>query len=177
MFGNKTNAGTPVKVRKTSPSRDAAVTILTSGCHFVGKLYCRGSSRIGGRIEGEIVSEGLLIVEEEAQIEAEIKADEVIVQGRISGRLDAKTRVELHPSSHFAGDVSTPILVISEGAQFNGSCTMVAAAASTESDKGKGSKVVAMRQNGPDVTPGRGAKGDSRDVAVMREGDFSPSFT
>lgn len=177
MFGNKTNAATTAKARKSSPSRDTAVTILTSGCHFVGKLYCRGSSRIGGRIEGEIISEGLLIVEDEAQIEAEIKADEVIVQGRISGRLDAKTRVELHPSSRFDGDISTPILVISEGAQFNGSCTMVAAQAGIETERGKGSKVVAMRQNGPDVTPARGGKGDTRDVAVMRDGDFSPSYT
>ena len=66
----------PVKTnKKPVPARDSsAVTILTSGCHFSGKLYCRGSSRIGGKIDGQIISEGLLIVEEEAIITAEIKA-------------------------------------------------------------------------------------------------------
>ena len=178
MFGSKSPSGSANKVRKSAVARDSAVTILTSGCHFVGKLYCRGSSRIGGRIEGEIVSEGLLIVEEEAQIEAEITAEEVIVQGRISGRLEAKGRIELHPSSHFKGDISTPILIISEGAQFNGSCVMTQPVAAEVAGKGKGSKVVNMRQqSGPDATPGRGGKQEGRDVAVMRDGDLEPSFT
>src|SRR5262245_2268512 len=64
----------PKASKKPAPGRDAnAVTILTTGCHFSGKLYCRGASRIGGKIDGQIVSEGLLIVEEEAVITAEIK--------------------------------------------------------------------------------------------------------
>ena len=167
MFGSKSPSGSANKVRKSAVARDSAVTILTSGCHFVGKLSCRGSSRIGGRIEGEIVSEGLLIVDEE-----------VIVQGRISGRLEAKGRIELHPSSHFKGDISTPILIISEGAQFNGSCVMTQPVAAEVAGKGKGSKVVNMRQqSGPDATPGRGGKQEGRDVAVMRDGDLEPSFT
>lgn len=187
-FGNNNAADSQKnKPRKASAAKDTAVTILTSGCHFVGKLYCRGSSRIGGRIEGEIISEGLLIVEDEAVIQAEIKAEEVVVQGRISGRLDAKGRIELHPSSHFQGDISTPILIISEGAQFNGSCTMTNAEQSNQqgrnNDSGKGNKVVNMRQ-GPDATPGRQGKGDKdnmRDVAVVRDmlsdGDLTPSLT
>ena len=44
--------------RRGATYHESAVTILTPGCHFSGKLYCKGSSRIGGRIEGEIVSEG-----------------------------------------------------------------------------------------------------------------------
>lgn len=126
MFGksqqkdsNQRTARKPV-----ASARDAAVTILTSGCHFNGKLYCRGSSRIGGKIEGQVISEGILIIEEGATIEAEVKADEVIIQGKVHGRLEAKIRCELYPQSRFEGDIVSPVLVINEGAQFNGRSIM-----------------------------------------------------
>lgn len=108
--------------------RDSAVTILTAGCHFNGKLYCRGSSRIGGRVEGTIISEGLLVIESEALIEADVIAEDVIIQGTVTGRVEAKNRLELTPSSVFEGELVTPSLVIHEGARFNGSASMVVAA-------------------------------------------------
>ena len=80
MFPSGKKNNTNRSVKRIETSHDSAVTILTSGCHFSGKLYCRGSTRIGGKIDGEIVSEGLLIIEEEAQINANVKADEAIIQ-------------------------------------------------------------------------------------------------
>lgn len=115
---------TAVKPVKKEPTRDYAVTILTNGCHFSGKLYCKGSTRIGGRIDGEIISEGLLILEEEAVVNADIQADEIVVQGKVQGTVKAHSRVELSASCTFSGDVATPSLVIEEGARFNGRSTM-----------------------------------------------------
>jgi len=131
MFSNsKPNAPKPSK--KGATSRDTAVTILTSGCHFNGKLYCRGSSRIAGKIEGTLISEGLLIIEEEAIINAQVTAEEAVIQGQVQGRLEAKTRVELCASSHFEGDIKTPLLIVQEGAQFNGRSTMTGTRAGSE---------------------------------------------
>lgn len=110
--------------KKVTGARDAAVTILTNGCHFNGKLYCRGSSRIGGRIEGQIVSEGLLIIEEEAVIVAEIRAEEAVIQGKVKGKIEASGRVELTATSQFDGDIATTSLVVNEGAKFNGRTRM-----------------------------------------------------
>jgi cytoskeletal protein CcmA (bactofilin family) len=112
------------KKSKEESRFDKAVTILTPGCHFNGKLYCRGSSRIGGRIEGEIVSDGMLILEETSIITAEIKTSEAIVQGKVKGHLTATERVELKPDCCFEGDIKTPVLIVHEGATFNGNCTM-----------------------------------------------------
>ena len=123
MFNNQktsTNRGQ----KRTESGRDLAVTILTNGCHFSGKLYCRGSTRIGGKIDGEIISEGLLIIEEEALINADIKADEAVIQGKVNGKLTAKGRVELCSSSVYKGDIITSSLVIKEGAHFNGRACM-----------------------------------------------------
>ena len=117
-------AGKPVK----KSDLDKSVTILTAGCRFTGKLFCSGSTRVGGIIEGEIVSEGILIIEEQAQIRANIKAHEVIVQGQVEGKLEVQSRLELAPTAIFRGDLVTPQLVVREGAQFNGRSVMNATA-------------------------------------------------
>lgn len=118
MFGKKAGS------RSGATSQEAGVTIITPGCHFNGRLYCRGSSRIGGKVEGEIVSEGLLIIEEDAVISGKIKAEETIVQGRVKGEISATGRIELSETSIVNGDIIAPTVVIREGSQFNGTCSM-----------------------------------------------------
>jgi len=161
VFSQKPAPGKPQ--RKGSPVRDDAVTILTSGCHFSGKLFCRGSSRIGGRIEGEIVSEGLLIIEEGAFITAEIVAEEAVIQGHVKGKLRAKGRVELCATSHFEGDISTPSLVINEGAQFNGRSHMTVA---TPIGKAKG--LDSMSDVGASHRPDPELSSKHPEIAIMK---------
>ena len=163
MFSAKKQEPAP-KPKKPASGREAnAVTILTTGCHFSGKLYCRGASRIGGKIDGQIVSEGQLIVEEEAVITAEINADEAIIQGRVQGKLQASGRVELCASSQFDGDIITPVLIVREGAQFNGHATMV-----RRDEAGKQPRIVAS--NGKGVKDGKQPDFDreGKDVAVLK---------
>jgi cytoskeletal protein CcmA (bactofilin family) len=119
----------PQKKGATSLSRrdqlkDFAVTIITNGCHFSGKLYCKGSTRIGGKVEGEIISEGLLIVEEGAIINAEARVEDIVIQGHFRGSIESTGKVELSSSAIFEGDIQTASLVILEGAQFNGRTKM-----------------------------------------------------
>lgn len=149
MFAS--SKATPGKAaKKPAISRDhGAVTILTSGCHFSGKLYCRGSSRIGGKIEGQIISEGLLIVEEEAVITAEVKAEDVIIQGTVHGKVVATGRVELTASSRVDGDISTPVLIIREGAQFNGKANMAKAQDTVVASISRGAPKVVAGSKGP----------------------------
>lgn len=122
MFSDKNDKN---KKKKVVPTNTSAVTILTPGCHFNGKFFCRGSSRIAGKIEGQIVSEGLLIIEECAEIQADIQGEDIIVQGNISGTLEASGKVELTSTCTFTGDITCPSLIINEGAQFNGTTKMV----------------------------------------------------
>ena len=122
MFNNNTDAKN--KSRKGASSGDYGVNILTTGCSFSGKLYCKGSSRIAGRIDGEIISEGFLVIEEEAHIQANIVADSIIIHGYVNGVVTAKQKVELSETAHFEGDIASPSLIVKEGAQFNGRATM-----------------------------------------------------
>ena len=87
------------------------------------KIFCRGVNELGS-IEGEIVAEGILIIEEDAVIKADIKAAEVVIQGKVEG-LYAETRVELISTGSFRGELVTPNLHMEEGAQLNATTIMV----------------------------------------------------
>jgi len=137
MFGNdKNNNGAQ---KRPAASKDGGVTILTAGCHFSGKLYCKGATRIGGTIEGEVIAEGLLIVEEDAVINATVKAEEIVVHGRVEGQVSVQRKIEMCSTADVQADVATPHLVVHEGALFNGRTSMkratVAGEAGTRGDK------------------------------------------
>lgn len=142
MFGNDKNNGATQKRSASASAKDGGVTILTSGCHFAGKLYCKGATRIGGTIEGEVIAEGLLIVEEDAVINAAVKAEEIVVHGRMEGNLTVQRKIEMCATADVQADILTPNLLVHEGAIFNGRTTMKRATVASEQGKhdGKGHK-------------------------------------
>jgi cytoskeletal protein CcmA (bactofilin family) len=100
-------------------------------CTIQGTLRYEGSMRIDGRMEGEIVTDGSLIIGEGGHVRAEIKAGVVVCGGTIEGNIIARERVQLLAPAVLTGTVHTPLLIIEEGAQFNGSCEMKERAASS----------------------------------------------
>jgi len=97
---------------------------LGEGTEFKGVLSFQGTVRIDGHVEGEVVGDDLLIVGEPGFLKAEVEVGTVVNSGRIVGNIRAKRRVELLASSVVSGNITTPSLVISEGAVFNGTCLM-----------------------------------------------------
>lgn len=132
MFnGAKGQASRPIKRSEISEN---SVTILTNGCHFTGKLFCKGSTRIGGTVEGEVISEGVLIIEQHAVLKAKITAEEVVVHGTVDGQVQASVRIELCKTSRFSGEIMTPAMAIQEGAIFSGRSIMDAEIKSFDND-------------------------------------------
>jgi cytoskeletal protein CcmA (bactofilin family) len=91
---------------------------------FEGKLSYTGAIRLDGRFKGEIQTDDTLIVGETARIEGEIHVGTAIIQGEIVGNVYAKERVELHHPGRMIGDITTPSVVIDDGAIFEGKCKM-----------------------------------------------------
>jgi len=100
------------------------IAFLGKGTEFKGVITYEGTIRIDGKVEGEIVTKGTLIVGETATINAEISAGTVISGGRITGNIRALERVQLLSSAVQNGSINTPILAIEEGVLFNGKCEM-----------------------------------------------------
>ncbi|MCF8061389.1 MAG: polymer-forming cytoskeletal protein [Deltaproteobacteria bacterium] len=91
---------------------------------FEGKLAFTGAVRIDGRFQGEILTEGTLIVGESASIESDIHASHIIVSGEIRGNIVADDRIEIHAPGKVYGNIHAPVVVIDEGVVFEGHCRM-----------------------------------------------------
>jgi len=97
---------------------------LDRGARVNGKLYFEGAARIDGQVDGEITSKDSLVIGETAVITAHINATSVVVGGKVSGDINATHRLEIRPSARVVGNLASPVLVIHEGASFEGHCTM-----------------------------------------------------
>lgn len=100
------------------------IAFLGKGTNFKGIITYSGTIRIDGNVEGEIISQGTLVVGEDATLDAEISVGTIISSGKINGNIRAKERIHLmHPAIQ-NGSVTAPILIIDEGVRFNGNCEM-----------------------------------------------------
>lgn len=99
---------------------------IDQGSEFEGKLSFKDTVRIDGAFTGEISSENTLIVGESGEIEATIRSTVVVISGSVVGDITATRQVVLHKTARVQGDVSTPSIMIEEGAQFNGHLAMKA---------------------------------------------------
>jgi cytoskeletal protein CcmA (bactofilin family) len=102
---------------------------LGQGSRVEGKLTFEGSVRIDGQVEGEISAQDTVIIGEGAEVTAQITASTVVVQGRVTGDITARKRIELKAPATLIGNVNTPSLVVHEGVVFEGHCAMGGAAA------------------------------------------------
>ena len=101
------------------------VGLLGKGTSFEGKLIFEGTVRIDGTFCGEVSTEGLLVIGEEAIIHAQVKAETTIILGEMHGNIYASKVVEIRGKGKVYGDIHTPSLIVDEGVFFEGNCKMV----------------------------------------------------
>jgi excisionase family DNA binding protein len=80
--------------------------------------------RINGKFEGTLNTKGNLMVGENAVVNADIIGEDMILGGRVSGRIIATRMVTLTSTAQIAAEVETPKMVMEDGAIFNGKCKM-----------------------------------------------------
>ncbi len=93
---------------------------LSSDVEIKGSLKFQNDLFFDGKVEGEILSPGVLIVGENAEIRGEIKTKSVTVHGKVHGNITVEERCELKGRSQLIGDLKASRLVIEDGATFVG---------------------------------------------------------
>lgn len=100
-------------------------TLFDKDTEFYGDLTFSKSVQINGYFEGEIISEGFLVVGDGAEIKANIKAKSVIINGTVYGNVEASSNVEIQEKGKLYGNIRTAKLKIADGVVFEGSCEML----------------------------------------------------
>jgi cytoskeletal protein CcmA (bactofilin family) len=105
-------------------AKDEINAFLGVGTTYRGRLDFTGSVRIDGRFEGEVESEGTLVIGREAVITGQVKVGQLVLGGTLTGDVVASTRVILHKTARFQGTLTTPALAVEEGAVLEGQLCM-----------------------------------------------------
>jgi cytoskeletal protein CcmA (bactofilin family) len=94
--------------------------ILSSDVEIKGTIKFQKELLIDGKVEGEINSEGVLTIGENADIRGEIKTKSITVYGKVQGNITVSERCELKSKCTLQGDLKAARLIIEEGATFIG---------------------------------------------------------
>ena len=114
MFSKADKTKTASAVARTAPS------LISTDLEIAGNLQTPGEVQLDGTIEGDIVC-GKLLIGEKAIVSGHIEADEVIIRGRVTGRVKGKN-VHLASTARVVGDIWHDSLAIEAGAFLEGHC-------------------------------------------------------
>ena len=103
----------------SAPKTKPPASVLSSDLTITGNLKTAGDINIEGTIEGDIRAH-LLTVGEGATVKGECMADDVVVNGRIIGRVRG-LKVRLTSTARVEGDIIHKTIAIESGAHFEGS--------------------------------------------------------
>jgi cytoskeletal protein CcmA (bactofilin family) len=112
---------------------------ISKGTRISGKVDFGELARIEGEAEGEITGDEIEIAPS-AVVMAHITANRLKVGGQVNGEIVARERIEVLPTARLRCTITTPTLVVAEGAQFDGDCKMsggLTNSPQTESDEAK----------------------------------------
>ena len=109
--------------RSEPTTRAGTASCIGSDMSIVGNIECNGPAQVFGRIEGEVRASDLQI-NDGAQVEGNVIAQNVTVCGRVKGTIRAD-RVKLQNGGAVEGDIFHRTLSIDENSQFEGSSRRV----------------------------------------------------
>lgn len=112
--------GTPVAKEDT----EDISAFIGRGVEFKGTISYSGTVKIDGSLEGEIRTDGTLLIGEDAVIQAKVSAGRILCKGKITGDVVAKERMKLCAPAVITGSVKTPVLSMEDGVLFNGGLEM-----------------------------------------------------
>lgn len=101
-----------------------SVSIISNGLEIKGNIDAKGNIRIEGRIEGNINVLGNIVIGNSGVVKGELKCNNLTVGGNIEGNVIISDKLILENKSVLKGDITTKILVIEEGAIFEGNSKM-----------------------------------------------------
>ena len=99
-------------------------TLIGEGTIFDGNLTASDTIRIDGTVNGNCSCDQTLIVGASGHIIGNIISQNVILSGRVEGDILTNGKLEFLPTGKLVGNINTNVLVVDEGAYFDGRCTM-----------------------------------------------------
>lgn len=112
----------PIRSQKNDGGTD--ISIIGPRMKVVGDLSTQGTVRVEGRVEGDVEAGKAVVVGKGGEIHGDVRTQDCVVSGRITGSLIAGSRLEVQATAQVDGEVHARRLQLEEGALLNGTVKM-----------------------------------------------------
>ena len=108
-----------------SNGEDSGPGRISRGVEVSGDVMFAEALQVDGKVTGKLVSEsGSLTIEQSGDIHADVDVGICVIRGSLQGNVKARSRVEIYKTGRVQGDITTPILLVEEGATLSGAISM-----------------------------------------------------
>jgi cytoskeletal protein CcmA (bactofilin family) len=118
VFGSKN------KTTSNETIQQAGINIIGLGTTIEGNVDAQGDIRIDGKIIGNVVSKGKVVLGTTGIVEGNIIAKNAEVAGETVGKINIEELLTLKSTANINGDIVTSKLMVETGANFTGTCQM-----------------------------------------------------
>jgi len=108
----------------SNPHNPDRNSVLGPTLHFKGDLSADEDLLIQGRVEGSVTHSQRLTVGPQGTVKANIKAQQIVVEGTVEGDLNAEKSIFVKETAKIWGNITAPTVSILEGASFSGHIDM-----------------------------------------------------
>lgn len=110
------------KEKQESPSPDlkGVGTFISSSANIEGKITGKENIDVAGIFLGTLKIVGNLNILEPAEIEGEVEATNIIIKGKIKGKVAASEKIELTKTAQVRADIDAKIISVEAGAVLRG---------------------------------------------------------
>ena len=103
---------------------EAVISIIGVGMTIEGDSETDGSLRIEGTIRGSVRAGKSVVVGRDGLVDGSIYTQDAVISGRVSGGIQAVSRLELLATSEVSGEIEAPRMQVEEGAKVHGQVTV-----------------------------------------------------
>ncbi len=114
--------------------------IIGKNTSLVGDISSDGDFRIDGKIEGNIKTNGRVVIGKEGFVNGTVECTNADIEGSFSGKLTVDQLLSLKESATITGDVILGKLSVEPGADFNATCSMKGSVKKMKHDESKTKK-------------------------------------
>jgi cytoskeletal protein CcmA (bactofilin family) len=104
-----------------------STSLLSRNVKIEGEIEGPENLHVEGYIKGSIKLSGDIFIGNTGIVEADVEANNIVIQGELTGNVLARKQLEIHPSGKLIGDCSAASIDIKEGAVFEGRSNMIKA--------------------------------------------------
>jgi cytoskeletal protein CcmA (bactofilin family) len=103
---------------RQAPAPASTPTVFGKSMKIIGEVTSDEELYLDGDLDGKLNLNNRLTIGPNSKVNANIKAQEIIVFGTIKGNVESESRVSLRTGASIVGDIKTAGIIIEDGAYF-----------------------------------------------------------